>query len=213
MLSGNLVATVGMGGGGERRDGGGGLWCGSEALDTQNTSPDTHVIPCVSGTHCGFVGARGVAAMSLGDDIQYLNDLDDLRAKLAVTRATADASAASAQSVFHCFGQYFCLHFEAFQLSMAPVYMAFLRFMGDESEARKYNPSLEAGGYGRKLTSDGPPRRIRDSHRKVRDSHDGLIIQHKLALFFSGGDMKELKLPVTGRISKGGHNYDSGTSF
>ncbi|KAG9135395.1 hypothetical protein Leryth_007146 [Lithospermum erythrorhizon] len=26
-------------------------------------------------------------------------------------------------TVFHCFGQYFCLHFEAFQLGMAPVYM------------------------------------------------------------------------------------------
>ncbi|XP_074273016.1 uncharacterized protein LOC141596686 isoform X2 [Silene latifolia] len=70
--------------------------------------------------------------------------------------------------VFHCFGQYFCLHFEAFQLGMAPVYMAFLRFMGDESEARKYNHSLEVGGYGSKLTCDGPPRSIRDSYRKVR---------------------------------------------
>ncbi|VAH03669.1 unnamed protein product [Triticum turgidum subsp. durum] len=63
-------------------------------------------------------------------------------------------------TVFHCFGQYFCLHFEAFQLGMAPVYMAFLRFMGDENEARN------------------------------------------MALFFSGGDRKELKLRVTGRIWK-----------
>ncbi|KAI4388179.1 hypothetical protein MLD38_000532 [Melastoma candidum] len=45
--------------------------------------------------------------------------------------------------VFHCFGQYLCLHFEAFQLGMAPVYMAFLRFMGDEMEARNYSYSLE----------------------------------------------------------------------
>ena len=111
--------------------------------------------------------------------------------------------------VFHCFGQYFCLHFEAFQLGMAPVYMAFLRFMGDENEARTYSYSLEVGGYGRKLIWEGTPRSIRDSHRKVRDSHDGLIIQRNMALFFSGGDRKELKLRVTGRIWKE-QNPDAG---
>ncbi|KAF3581797.1 hypothetical protein DY000_02031976 [Brassica cretica] len=104
--------------------------------------------------------------------------------------------------VFYCYGEYFCLHFEAFQLGMAPVYMAFLRFMGDETEARNYNYSLEVGGYGRKLIWEGTPRSVRDSHRKVRDSHDGLIIQRNMALFFSGGDRKELKLRVTGRIWK-----------
>ncbi|KAG5019206.1 E3 ubiquitin-protein ligase SINAT3 [Glycine soja] len=105
-------------------------------------------------------------------------------------------------TVFHCFGQYFCLHFEAFQLGMAPVYMAFLRFMGDENEARNYSYSLEVGANGRKLIWEGTPRSVRDSHRKVRDSHDGLIIQRNMALFFSGGDRKELKLRVTGRIWK-----------
>lgn len=110
--------------------------------------------------------------------------------------------------VFHCFGQYFCLHFEAFQLGMAPVYMAFLRFMGDENEARNYTYSLEVGGNGRKMVWEGTPRSIRDSHRKVRDSHDGLIIQRNMALFFSGGDRKELKLRVTGRIWKEQTNPD-----
>ncbi|GAB4861584.1 E3 ubiquitin-protein ligase sinat3 [Ancistrocladus abbreviatus] len=114
------------------------------------------------------------------------------------------------QDVFHCFGQYFCLHFEAFQLGMAPVYMAFLRFMGDEIEARNYSYSLEVGGNGRKLIWEGTPRSIRDSHRKVRDSHDGLIIQRNMALFFSGGDRKELKLRVTGRIWKEQQNPDGG---
>ncbi|KAA0050507.1 ubiquitin ligase [Cucumis melo var. makuwa] len=114
-------------------------------------------------------------------------------------------------TVFHCFGQYFCLHFEAFQLGMAPVYMAFLRFMGDENDARTYSYSLEVGGYGRKLIWEGTPRSIRDSHRKVRDSHDGLIIQRNMALFFSGGDRKELKLRVTGRIWKE-QNPDAGRS-
>ncbi|KAG9150656.1 hypothetical protein Leryth_008123 [Lithospermum erythrorhizon] len=113
-------------------------------------------------------------------------------------------------TVFHCFGQYFCLHFEAFQLGMAPVYMAFLRFMGDEADARNYSYSLEVGGNGRKLTWEGTPRSIRDSHRKVRDSHDGLIIQRNMALFFSGGERKELKLRVTGRIWKEQQNPDGG---
>lgn len=105
-------------------------------------------------------------------------------------------------TVFHCFGQYFCLHFEAFQLGMAPVYMAFLRFMGDETDARNYSYSLEVGGNGRKLIWEGNPRSIRDNHKKVRDSHDGLIIQRNMALFFSGGERKELKLRITGRIWK-----------
>ncbi|KAJ6881432.1 hypothetical protein NC651_028112 [Populus alba x Populus x berolinensis] len=113
-------------------------------------------------------------------------------------------------TVFHCFGQYFCLHFEAFQLGMAPVYMAFLRFMGDEAEARNYSYSLEVGGNGRKLIWEGTPRSVRDSHRKVRDSHDGLIIQRNMALFFSGGDRKELKLRVTGRIWKEQQSPETG---
>lgn len=93
---------------------------------------------------------------------------------------------------------------------MGPVYMAFLRFMGDEEDARSYSYSLEVGGSGRKLTWEGTPRSIRDSHRKVRDSNDGLIIQRNMALFFSGGDRKELKLRVTGKIWKEQHSPDSG---
>ncbi|KAE9593908.1 putative aminoacyltransferase, E1 ubiquitin-activating enzyme [Lupinus albus] len=89
-------------------------------------------------------------------------------------------------------------------LDTAPVYMAFLRYMGDESEAMKFCYSLEVGANGRKLTWQGIPRSIRDHHRKVRDNQDGLIIQRKLALYFSGGDRKELKLRITGRIWKEG---------
>lgn len=85
---------------------------------------------------------------------------------------------------------------------MALVYVAFLRFMGDEEEARQFSYSLEVGGNGRKLTWQGIPRSIRDSHKKVRDSQDGLIIQRNLALFFSGGERQELKLKVAGRIWK-----------
>ncbi|KAL4385552.1 hypothetical protein GQ457_15G024100 [Hibiscus cannabinus] len=87
-------------------------------------------------------------------------------------------------------------------LGMAPVYMAFLRFMGDEDEARQFSYSPEVGGYVRKVIWQGVPRSIRDGHRKVRDSQDGLIIQRNMALFFSGGGRQELKLKVAGRIWK-----------
>ncbi|RWV83914.1 hypothetical protein GW17_00054417 [Ensete ventricosum] len=90
----------------------------------------------------------------------------------------------------------------AFLLGMAPVYMAFVRFLGEDSEARHFGYSLEVGGNGRKLTWQGVPRSIRDSHKKVRDSYDGLIIHRTMALFFSGGDLHELKLRITGRIWK-----------
>ncbi|KAL8529074.1 hypothetical protein ACS0TY_006514 [Phlomoides rotata] len=105
-------------------------------------------------------------------------------------------------TVFNCYGHQFCLHFEAFNLGMAPVYMAFIRFMGDDHDARKFSYSLEVGGNGRKMTWQGVPRSIRDSHIKVRDSMDGLIIQRSMALFFSAGNRQELKLKVAGRIWK-----------
>lgn len=74
--------------------------------------------------------------------------------------------------------------------------------MGDDNESKKFSYSLEVGAYGRKLIWQGIPRSIRDSHGKVRDSQDGLIIQRNQALYFSGGDKKELKLRITGRIWK-----------
>ncbi|XP_010917257.2 E3 ubiquitin-protein ligase SINAT2 isoform X2 [Elaeis guineensis] len=105
-------------------------------------------------------------------------------------------------TVFSCFDKHFCLHFEASQLGNEPVYMAFLQFMGEEDEAKDFSYDLEVGGNRRKLTWQGIPRSIRDSHRRVRDSHDGLLIPRNLALFFSGGDQQELKLRVMGRIWK-----------
>ncbi|KAI4979481.1 hypothetical protein ZWY2020_016234 [Hordeum vulgare] len=68
--------------------------------------------------------------------------------------------------VFKCFGQHFCLHFEAFLLGMSPVCMAFLRFMGEESEARA-SATAWRWAERRKLTWQGT-RSIRDGHKKVR---------------------------------------------
>ncbi|GER25935.1 protein kinase superfamily protein [Striga asiatica] len=107
-------------------------------------------------------------------------------------------------TVLKCFGRYFCLHFEAFLLGTTPVYMAFVRFMGEDDEAKKFNYSLEVGAFGRKLVWQGIPRSIRDSHRRVRDSQDGLIVPRKLALFFSP---QQLKLRMMGRIWKLCHDW------
>ncbi|XP_009381041.3 E3 ubiquitin-protein ligase SINAT5-like [Musa acuminata AAA Group] len=114
-------------------------------------------------------------------------------------------------TIFHCFEQHFCMHFEEFQLGMAPVYIVFLQFMGDENEAHNYRYRLEVGSNGRKLTWEGIPRSIRDSHQEVRDSHDGLIISRNMAIFFSG-NKKDLKLRVTGRIWKEERHSDTGLS-
>lgn len=108
----------------------------------------------------------------------------------------------SCHKVFDCFGKYFCLHFEAFMLQTAPVYMAFLCYMGEAEEANNFRYSLEVGGSRRRQMWQGVPRSIRDSHQKVRDSVDGLLVPRRLALFFSGGDYSELKLRVMGRIWK-----------
>lgn len=92
------------------------------------------------------------------------------------------------------------------------MYIAFVQFMGDEEEAVTFSYSLEVTGNGRKLTWQGVPRSIRDSHKTVRDSHDGLIITRKLALFFSTDDnnsnhnSKELKLKISGRVWRGDNN-------
>ncbi|XP_059628839.1 E3 ubiquitin-protein ligase SINAT2-like [Cornus florida] len=103
-------------------------------------------------------------------------------------------------TVFNCFSHQFCLHFEAFHLGTAPVYMAFLRFMGNDDEAMKFSYSLEVGRFGRKLTWQGVPRSIRDSRKTVRGGLDGLVIPKNTALFFSDGDRQALKLTVAGRI-------------
>ncbi|KAI3939326.1 hypothetical protein MKW98_022194 [Papaver atlanticum] len=72
----------------------------------------------------------------------------------------ADRSRCSAlEKVFSCFSQHFCLHFEAFQFGMTPVYMGFLSFIGVENDARKYNYSLEVRANGRKLIWEGKSNR------------------------------------------------------
>ncbi|KAI3902095.1 hypothetical protein MKW92_003606 [Papaver armeniacum] len=156
-----------------------------------------------AGSECSVTGDISILVGHLKDDHKVdTHDGCTFNHRYVKSNPQEVENATWMLTVFNCFGRQFCLHFEAFQMGMAPVYMAFLRFMGDEDDAKKFSYSLEVGGNGRKLMWQGVPRSIRDSHRKVRDSQDGLIIQRNLALFFSGGDRQELKLRVTGRIWK-----------
>ncbi|KAM7271198.1 hypothetical protein ACFE04_030412 [Oxalis oulophora] len=156
-----------------------------------------------AGSECSVTGDIPILVAHLRDDHKVdMHDGCTFNHRYVKSNPNEVENATWMLTVFNCFGRQFCLHFEAFHLGMAPVYMAFLRFMGDDNEAKKFSYSLEVGGNGRKLIWHGIPRSIRDSHKKVRDSQDGLIIQRNLALYFSGGDKQELKLRVTGRIWK-----------
>ncbi|KAH9740821.1 E3 ubiquitin-protein ligase SINAT2 [Citrus sinensis] len=139
-----------------------------------------------AGAECSVTGDIPLLVRHLKNDHKVdMHDGSTFNHRYVKANALEIENATWMLTVFNCFGRHFCLHFEAFHLGMAPVYMAFLRFMGDEEEARQFSYSLEVGGNGRKLTWQGIPRSIRDSHKRVRDSQDGLIIQRNLALFFS----------------------------
>ncbi|KAA8549613.1 hypothetical protein F0562_001369 [Nyssa sinensis] len=156
-----------------------------------------------AGAECSVTGDIQFLVTHLKDDHQVdMHDGCTFNHRYVKSNPQEVENATWMLTVFNCFGHQFCLHFEAFHLGMAPVYMAFLRFMGDDHEAKKFSYSLEVGGNGRRLTWQGVPRSIRDSHKTVRDSLDGLIIQRNIALFFSGGHRQELKLKVAGRIWK-----------
>ncbi|PQQ11341.1 E3 ubiquitin-protein ligase SINAT2-like isoform X1 [Prunus yedoensis var. nudiflora] len=156
-----------------------------------------------AGADCSVTGDIQLLMMHLKNDHKVdMHDGCTFNHRYVKSNAQEIDNATWMLTIFNCFGRQFCLHFEAFHIGTAPVYMAFLRFMGDDDEAKQFTYSLEVSGSGRKLIWQGIPRSIRDSHRKVRDSQDGLIIQRNLALFFSGGNRQELKLKVAGRIWK-----------
>ncbi|KAJ7971427.1 E3 ubiquitin-protein ligase [Quillaja saponaria] len=168
----------------------------------QNCRFRPYSCPC-AGSECPVMGDIPTLVAHLKDDHEVdMHDGSTFNHRYVKSNPHEVENATWMLTVFNCFGRQFCLHFEAFQLGIAPVYMAFLRFMGDENEAKKFNYSLEVGANGRKLIWQGIPRSIRHSHRKVRDGQDGLIIQRSLALYFSGGDRQELKLRIAGRIWK-----------
>nr|GEY95374.1 hypothetical protein [Tanacetum cinerariifolium] len=69
-------------------------------------------------------------------------------------------------AVLNCYGQRFCYHFELFHFGTAPCYIVFLRFMGEDTEAKKFRYSFKVSKNGRDLTWQGVPSSIRDSHHK-----------------------------------------------
>lgn len=125
--------------------------------------------------------------------------------------------------MFNCHEQHFSSHCEAFLLGtapwedtsflnvlgevepkklMAPCYIIFLRFIGEDIDAKKFKYVLEVGSSGRTLTWKGLPRSIRKPYEKVRQEVDGLVIPHDLAVMFSEGNQQEggVKFNVKGRI-------------
>ncbi|KAK4281798.1 hypothetical protein QN277_013250 [Acacia crassicarpa] len=156
-----------------------------------------------AGSECSVMGNIPTLVSHLKDDHKVdMHDGCTFNHRYVKSNPHEVENATWMLTVFNCFGRHFCLHFEAFQIGTAPVYMAFLRFMGDDDEAKRFSYSLEVGANGRRLIWQGIPRSIRDSHKNVRDNQDGLVIQRKLALCFSGGGGQELKLRITGRIWK-----------
>ncbi|GKA97761.1 E3 ubiquitin protein ligase SINAT2, partial [Tanacetum coccineum] len=97
-------------------------------------------------------------------------------------------------TVIHCYERHFCLQLEGFHPGRAPFYMLFVRFMGDDTEAKKFKYCFRVSGAGRELTWDGVPRSIGEGHKKVLDDLNGLVIPVKLALFIASGNEQELRL-------------------
>lgn len=95
-------------------------------------------------------------------------------------------------TIINCFGYQFCLYSEA-SYRDAFFYKAFLRFMGDKSEAKKFHYSLEIGGIVKKSTWLGVPKSI------CEGSSVGVIIHRDATLSFPD-DGLGLKLDVTGQI-------------
>ena len=80
------------------------------------------------------------------------------------------------------------------------VYIAYMRFMGEPEDAKRFGYRLEVCSSGKSLSWRSIPRSIREPSTRVRESLDGLIIRRDLALFFSDGDKKQLKLAISGYI-------------
>lgn len=164
--------------------------------------PVGHPFDCpYVGYECSVTGNIPELVTHLKDDhVVDMHDGCKFNNLYAGTDTLEMGNASWMLSVFNCYGQQFCLHFEAFLLGMAPCYIAFLRFMGEETDAKMFNYSLEVAVDDTNLAWQGVPRSTRDSHVKVREDLDGLVIPHNLALSFSEGNKQELKLRVQGHI-------------
>ncbi|KAK9682520.1 hypothetical protein RND81_10G079600 [Saponaria officinalis] len=147
-----------------------------------------------AGSNCTFMGDIPNLVAHLIDDHRVDScDGTTLNGRFVELKLKEVENAANMLMLYSCFGQHFCLQIEPLKLGKAPSYIAFLRFMGDDNEAKTFNYSLELRGNERTIVWEGVPRSI---HRKARDNFDGLIIERNMARFLSGGDRKESKLRV-----------------
>ncbi|PKI73607.1 hypothetical protein CRG98_005981 [Punica granatum] len=97
-----------------------------------------------AGADCSVTGDIQFLVMHLKDDHKVdMHDGSTFNHRYVKSNPHEVENATWMLTIFNCFGRQFCLHFEAFQLGTAPVYMAFLRFMGDEEESRQFCYSLE----------------------------------------------------------------------
>ncbi|GJR68630.1 E3 ubiquitin protein ligase SIN-like, zinc finger, RING/FYVE/PHD-type containing protein [Tanacetum coccineum] len=99
--------------------------------------------------------------------------------------------------VFNCYGCYFCLYLESFiTFNNAIGYVAYLLFMGDENEAKRFTYSLKIGRDSQKLTYKEAPRSIRV--RTENFLKDGMLISPS----FWEENEKEHWLTLKGQISQ-----------
>ncbi|PWA41771.1 hypothetical protein CTI12_AA549280 [Artemisia annua] len=99
-------------------------------------------------------------------------------------------------NVYKCYGCYFCFYLKRFTSGNATGDVAYIRFMGEENEAKIFSYSLEIGGDGQKLTYKGVPRSIR-----VRNENflkEGMFVSPS----FWEENEHELRLKLNGQISQ-----------
>ncbi|KAG6471102.1 hypothetical protein ZIOFF_072199 [Zingiber officinale] len=90
-------------------------------------------------------------------------------------------------TLFNCFDCYFCLHSEAFVIGCEPVYMTFICFMGEESEARKnWRPWVQHEMA--RCTSKHQDHSPQDGVRQLRWAHSPELCFSKIRCFCSRAD-------------------------
>ncbi|PWA60210.1 hypothetical protein CTI12_AA384200 [Artemisia annua] len=130
-------------------------------------------------------------------DIHYGSEFTFSYVQSHLLNQTENENATGMLQVINCYGRQFCLYFEPCLRGEVPCYIAFVMFMGENSEAQTFKCSLDIGASNNYLTWQGITRSICDNHQNVRDSLDGLVIPPNL---FSNGDDHKLKLQVKGRL-------------
>ncbi|PWA92485.1 hypothetical protein CTI12_AA058750 [Artemisia annua] len=158
---------------------------------------------------CPYPGSKCLVREGISALVEHLKDDHDVgiydtykfnHRRVQLYSNEMEKASGISVAVFNCYGVQFCYHLEDFLVGMTPCYIAFLRFMGEDIEAKRFNYVLRLVGDDRVLQWQGVPRSLRDTYDQVRDDLDGLVIPRNLAFLFSNGNGKELALEIYGRI-------------